>query len=183
MVTLFLLAALILLAMVSGLAGIVIEQQRDPARSPWRNPAVHDALLAVVGWAVLFAVSFAVELVGERLTLEFRHLLGALVMLPFYHAVLSGLRLVYVSARRIHARMGSTMTPYRPHPIPLLQSLAAPILFVSAMLAAVTEWFRAGGSIFFLLLASIAVLLALVRRRDRPLNTGSRSAAPPPGTA
>ena len=165
MVVLFVLAALILLAMVSGLAGVVIEHQRDPAQSPWRNPAVRDALLAVAGWVALFAVSFAVELGGERLTLEFKHLLGALVMLPFYHAVLSTMRLIYVSARRIHARMRSPDALYRPHPLPVVSGLVAPTLFIAAVLAAVTEWFRAGASIFFLLLASIALLLAFIRKR------------------
>lgn len=165
MVVLFVMSALVLLAVASGIAGIAIEHRRDPAQSLGRNPAGRDALLAVAGWAVLFLVSFAVELAGERLTLEFRHLLGALVMLPFYHAVLSAFRLIYRSARRIHAGLRLGNAPYRPRPVPFLHRLAAPILFVSAVLAAVTEWFRAGASIFLLLLASIALLLALLRRR------------------
>jgi hypothetical protein len=165
MVVLFVMSALILLAIAGGIAGIAIEHQRNPAQSPWRNPAVRDALLAVAGWAALFVVSFAVEFSGERLTLEFRHLLGALVMLPFYHAALSTARLIYVSARRIHARMRSATERYQPHPIPFLSRLAAPTLLVSAVLAAITEWFRAGASIFFFLLASITILLAFVRKR------------------
>lgn len=183
MVTLFVLAAFILLAIMGGIAGIAIEHARDPARSFGRNPAVRDALLALVGWAALFALSVAVDLVGERLTLEFKHLLGALVMLPFYHAVLSTARLIYVSARRIYARMRSAAEPYRPRRVPFLHRLAAPTLFVSAILAAATEWLLAGDSIFFFLLGSIAGLLAFLRRRDRTINTGSRSAIPPPGTA
>jgi hypothetical protein len=161
------LTTLIFLAMTGGIAGIAIESQRTPSLAALRNPAMRDALLAIVGWAALFVLYFAIAFVGvSNMTLEFRQQLGALVTLPLYHAIIATLRLIYLSARRVHAWWRADSAPVRPHAIPFLQKLAAPILFVSAILSAATEWARAGASIYFFLLASIAVLLAFIRKRE-----------------
>jgi hypothetical protein len=161
---LVLLTAFLFLAIVSGIAGLMIEAPRAGEQGALRNPAVRDALWVVPGWATVLATHFAVELVGPaNLTLEFRHLLGALVVLPFYHAALATLRLIYVSARRIYAHLRGGV--YQPRPIPFLEKLAAPVLLIATILGAITEWTRAGASIYFFLFASIAALLVFIRKR------------------
>jgi hypothetical protein len=49
--------------------------------------------------------------------------------------------------------------------VPVLGRLAFPLLFVSAILSAATEFLRDGLSLGFFLLASVAVLLALLPER------------------
>jgi hypothetical protein len=114
---------------------------------------------------VLFAIYLLVEYVGaESLTAEFRMQLGTFAVLPFFYAVLATAWLIWRSARRIAARfLGSVLVVWRP--IPVLGRLAFPLLFVAALASAATEFARAGFSLSFFLLASVALLLALLHRR------------------
>jgi hypothetical protein len=107
----------------------------------------------------------AIEFVGDQnLTPEFKMQLGTLAVLPFFYAVLATARLIWRSGRRIQARLaGSEPVAWRD--IPLLGRLAFPTLFIGAMLSVGTELARAGASLSFLLLASVAVLLALIHAR------------------
>ena len=160
---------LLFLAIVGGVAGIVLERPRSPAQRPWRYPAVRDALLPIAGWASLFALERAVALVGaEILPVGFKHLLGTLAVLLLYYAVLSTLRLIYRSLRRIWARMRSDEPPFAPRPIPVLGRLAFPTLFVSAVLAALSVLHFDGLTQNLAFIACIGVLLGIVRRTRRP---------------
>ncbi len=121
--TFLVLTAFVLLAMIGGIAGIVIEQQRDPSPAPWRNPAIRDAIFPVAGWGALFALDISVTLIGElRLPVTFKHLLGTLAVLVFYYAVLATLRLIYRSARRLRARLRARDRQPRFRPFPVLNS-------------------------------------------------------------
>jgi hypothetical protein len=120
-VTFLILTALILLAIVGGIAGIWIERQRDPSLTSRHNPAMRDALLPIAGWGSLFLLDSGVTLIGEqRLPLRFKHLLGTLAVLIFYYAVLATLRLIYFSTRRILARLRSPDQPPRFRPLPFV---------------------------------------------------------------
>jgi len=66
--------------------------------------------------------------------------------------------------------------------IPYLGALRFPILFLAAVVSAALEFSRAEFSYSDALLASIVVLLALIRKPGS-LSSDSRSGAPPPGTA
>jgi len=158
-----LLTALLFLAIVGGIIGIVLEGRRRPADA--YNPATRDTLYPIAGWAVLFALYLAIELVGaQNLTVEFRMQLGTFAVLPFYYAVLATAWLIWRSARRIHARL-LNRAPVAWRAVPVLGRLAFPLLFVSAILSAATEFLRDGLSLSFFLLASVAVLLALLPER------------------
>src|SRR5262249_44641561 len=138
-ITLSVLTALLLLAMLGASAGVLLENQRNPSRSLWSNPAVRDALLPLAGWGSLFALDFSVTLVGEhRMPVGFKHLLGTLALLLLYYAVLSTLYLIYRSGERALARLRPDERPVRSRAIPFLSRLAFPILFVSSALAAIS---------------------------------------------
>jgi hypothetical protein len=71
--------------------------------------------------------------------------------------------LIWRSGRRIVARLrGDGRVAW--HAVPYLRRLACPLLFLSAIVSAGTEFARAAFSLAFFLLASVAVLLALLRR-------------------
>jgi hypothetical protein len=155
--------AFLFLAIVGGIVGIVLEGRRLAKGD--HNPATRDTVYPIVGWAALFALYLAVEFVGaQNLTLEFRMQLGTFAVLPFYYAVLATAWLIWRSARRIHARLrGGGPVAWRA--VPLFDRLAFPLLFVSAILSAATEYVHDGFSLSFFLLASVAALLALLHRR------------------
>jgi hypothetical protein len=158
------LTVFIFLAIVGGILGIILEGQRIPAGSRAHNPATRDTMFPIVGWATLFAIYLLVEYVGaQNLTAGFKRQLGTLAVLPFFYAVLATGWLIWRAARRIHARL-LQREPVAWRTIPYLGALRFPILSVSAALAAATEWYYARFSISFFLLASIVVLLALLRR-------------------
>jgi hypothetical protein len=158
-----LLTAFLFLAVVGGLIGIVLEGRRIAAGES--NPALRDAVYPIGGWAMLFALYLAIEYVGaQNLTLEFRMQLGTFAVLPFYYAVLATAWLIWRSVRRIRARLRDR-EPITWHAVPLLGRLAFPLLFVAAILSAATEFARDGLSLSFFLLASVALLLALIHRR------------------
>jgi hypothetical protein len=120
----------------------------------------------IVGWGTLFALYLAIEFVGvQNLTAEFRTQLGTFAVLPFYYAMLATLWLIWRSARRIVARLRGQEPVVVWRAIPFLDALAFPLLFVSAIISAATELTRAGVSLSFLLLASVAALFAFVRKR------------------
>ena len=159
--------AFLFLAIVGGIAGIVLEGRRIPAGSGGHNPATRDIVYPIVGWAALFVIYLFIEYIGtESLTAEFRMQLGTFAVLPFYYAVLATARLIWRSARRIHARL-ARREPVAWRPVPLLGGLAFPLMFVSAVLSAGTEWIRDGFSLSFFLLGSVAVLLALLHPRPQ----------------
>jgi hypothetical protein len=155
--------AFLFLAIVGGIVGIVLEG-RHVAKG-WHNPATHDTVFPIVGWGVLFALYLAIEFVGaQNLTGEFRMQLGTIAVLPFYYALLATARLIWRSARRIHAWLVHR-EPVAWRAVPLLGRLAFPVMFVSALLSAATEFMRAGFSLSFFLLASVAMLFALLWKR------------------
>ena len=156
--------AFLFLAIVGGIIGIVLEGRRIPAGSGTHNPATRDTVYPIVGWGVLFALYLAIEFVGaQNLTPEFKMQLGTFAVLPFYYAALATARLIWRSARRIHARLRRG-EPVAWRAIPLLGRLSFPLLFVSAILSAGTELLRDGFSLAFFLLASVVALLALLRK-------------------
>jgi hypothetical protein len=164
---------LLFLAIVGGVAGIFLERQRSPSQRPWRYPAVRDALLPIAGWASLFVLDLAVALVGaQTLPVGVKHLLGTLAVLLLYYAVLSTLRLIYRSLRRIWACMRSDGRPFEPRPFPVLGRLVFPTLFVSAVLATLSVLHYDGLTQNLAVIACIAALLGIVRR------TRCRDAAP-----
>jgi hypothetical protein len=166
--TFLILSALLLLAMMGGVAGVFLERRRDTSRAAWDNPAIHDAILPIVGWGALFVLDFAVALIGEhRLPVGIKHLLGTLAVLLFYYAVLSTLCLVYRSARRIHARLRSDDRPMTRRAIPFLGQLAFPALFVSAILATISVLLYDGLSQNLVFIACILALTGILRRRRR----------------
>jgi hypothetical protein len=160
-----LLTAFLFLAIVGGIIGIVLEGRHIPAGAS--NPALRDAIFSVAGWAALFALYLAIEVVGaQNLTAEFRMQLGTFAVLPFFYAALATAWLIWRSARRIHAR-ARHREPVTWRAVPLLGRLAFPLLFASAILSAATEFVRDGLSLGFFLLASVAAVLALLHKRDQ----------------
>jgi hypothetical protein len=157
--------ALFFLAILGGVAGILLERQRAPAQSFWDNPAVRDALLPIAGWMSLVGIDAAVAWVGaQNIPIRIRHLLGTLAVLVLYYALLATLRLVYRSARRIAARLRSGRQPYQPRAIPLLGRLRFPTLFMSAVLAALSVLYYDGLTLNLAFMAAIVAVLGLVRR-------------------
>lgn len=158
------LTAFLFLAIVGGIAGIILEGRRGLGPDG-HNPATRDAMWPIIGWAVLFALYLAIEYVGaQNLTPEFRTQLGTLAVLPFYYAVLATARLIWRSARRIYARLAHR-EPVAWRAVPLLDRLAFPLLFVAAVLSAGTEFVSGNFSLSFFLLASVVALLALLWKR------------------
>jgi len=173
--TVLVFTALLFLAILGGVAGIVLEKQRSPAQRSWCNPAIRDALLPIAGWASLFGLDFAVALVGaQNLPVRFKHLLGTLAVLLLYYAVLSTLRLIYRSLRRVEARMRSDRQPIKPRAIPFLGRLKFPTLFVSAVLAAISVLHYDGLTQNLVFIAAIVVLLGIIHgRRAAPAPCGA----------
>lgn len=162
----FVLSTLLLLAMLGGAAGILLEARQGTSRSLWQNFAVRDAMLPIAGWGSLFLLDLVVTLMGEnRLPVRFKHILGTLAVLLFYYAVLSTLRLIYLSVRRIHARLRHIELRAAARPLPLLRRLAFPTLFVSAVLATLSVCLYDGLSQNFIFIAGVLALLGLLRRR------------------
>jgi hypothetical protein len=158
------LTALVLLAILGGIAGIWIERQRDPSRTARRNSAMRDALFPIAGWGSLFVLDSGVTLIGEqRLPLRFKHLLGTLAVLIFYYAVLATLRLIYFSTRRILARLRSPDQPPRFRPLPFVGHLAFPLLFVSAVFATLSVLLYDGFSLNLVFIACILALAGILR--------------------
>jgi hypothetical protein len=156
---------LLFLAILGGVAGILLERQRAPAQPAWRNPAVRDALLPIAGWASLFGLDVAVALIGaQNIPVGIKHLLGTLAVLLLYYALLATLRLIYCSLRRIAARLRPARQPTEPRVIPLLGRLKFPTLFVSAVLAAASVLYYDGLTQNLLFMAVIVALLGIVHR-------------------
>jgi hypothetical protein len=160
-----LLTAFLFFAIIGGIVGIVLEGRRIPAGSGAHNPATRDTVYPIVGWAVLFAIYLLLEFVGaQNLTAEFRMQLGTFAVLPFYYALIATAWLIWRSARRIAARISGN-APVIWRRVPVLGRLAFPLLFAASIASAATEFARDGLSLGFFLLASVAVLLALLHRR------------------
>ena len=154
----------IFLAIVGGILGIILEGQRIPAGSGAHNPATHDTVFPIVGWATLFAIYLLVENVGtQNMTPGFRQQLATLWVLPLNYATLATAWLIWRSTRRIHARVRGT-APVVWRSVPYLWVLRFPILLLAAILSAALELRSAGLSLSFFLLAGIAVLFALIRK-------------------
>jgi hypothetical protein len=163
--TVFAFTALLFLAILGGVAGILLDRQRAPAQPAWRNPAIHDAVLPIAGWTSLFVLDLAVALVGaDNLPVRIKHLLGTLAVLLLYYALLATLRLIWRSLRRIAARLRPGRQPSRPREIPLLGRLKFPTLFVSAVLAAVSVLYYDGLTQNLVFMVAIVVLLGLLWR-------------------
>jgi hypothetical protein len=171
--------AFIFLAIVGGLIGIVLEGRRIAAGSGAHNPATHDTVFPIVGWASLFALYLALEFVAaDEMTFELKTQLATVATLLFCYAALVTAWLIWRSARRIHASLTGGL-PVAWRSIPFLRALRFPILFVAAAASAAIEFSVGGFTLTDVMFASVVVLLALIRKPS----TGSRSAAPPPGTA
>ncbi len=122
-------------------------------------------MFPIVGWAILFALYLAIEFVGaQNLTFGFKQQLGTLAVLPFFYAVLATAWLIWRAARRIYALVRGT-EPVAWRTIPYLSAVRFPILLLGAILSTATEFFYAGFSLSFFLLASVTVLVALIRTR------------------
>jgi len=153
----------IFLAIVGGIIGIMLEGRRIEG-SDAHNPATHDTVFPIVGWAILFALYLAIEYVGaQNLTTGFKWQLGTLAVLPFFYGMLATGWLIWRSGRRVHARMRGR-EPVAWRAVPLLHALRFPILFLSAILSVALEYWLAGLSLSFFLFASIAALFALIRK-------------------
>ncbi len=154
----------IFLAIVGGIIGIILEGQRIPPGTGAHNPATHDTVFPIVGWATLFAIYLLVENVGtQNMTPGFRQQLATLWVLPLNYAALATARLIWRSARRVHARVrGAEPVVWRS--VPYLGVLRFPILLLAAILSAAKEYWFSGFSLSFFLLAGIAVLFALIRK-------------------
>jgi hypothetical protein len=162
--------AFIFLAIVGGLAGMVLEARRIPPGSGAHNPATQDTVFPIVGWASLFALYLALEFVtADQMTWSLKTQLGTLATLLLYYAVLATAWLIWRSARRIHASITGRW-PVAWRQIPFLRRLRAPILFVAAVAAAATDFSFGGITISDLMLASIVVFLALLWK---PLSSGA----------
>jgi hypothetical protein len=162
--TFFVLTIFLFLAIVGGIAGIMLEGRRIPSGSGAHNPATHDTVFPIVGWACLFALYLALEYVGaQNLTPEFRVQLGTLAVLPLIYSVLVTAWLIWRSARRIGAWLrGSEPVAWRT--IPYLGRLRFPILLLAAILATAAQFWFAGFSLGFFFLVGIAVIFALIQR-------------------
>jgi hypothetical protein len=164
LITFFSLTAFIFLAIVGGIIGIILEGRRIPPGTGAHNPATHDTVFPIVGWATLFAIHLLVENVGtENMTPGFRQQLATLWVLPLNYAALATAWLIWRSARRIHARLRGT-EPVVWRSVPYLGVLRFPILLLAAILTAALEFWSAQLSLSFFLLAGIAVLFALIRK-------------------
>jgi hypothetical protein len=154
----------IFLAIVGGIIGIILEGRRIPPGTGAHNPATHDTVFPIVGWATLFAIYLLVENVGtENMTPGFRQQLTTLWVLPLNYAALATAWLIWRSARRILARVrGSEPVVWRS--VPYLGVLRFPILLLAAFLSAALEFWSAQLSLSFFLLAGIVVLFALIRK-------------------
>src|SRR5262245_29678734 len=163
-ITVLILAAFLFLAMLGGVAGILLERQHAPRRRPSDNPAVRDAAWPIAGWASLFVLDFAVALIGpHNIPVRIKHLLGTLAVLLLYYALLATLRLIYRSARRIATRLRPGREPSK-REIPLLGRLRFPTLFVSAVLAAVSVLYYDGLTLNLAFMAAIVVGLGIAHR-------------------
>jgi hypothetical protein len=165
LVTFLVLTVFLFLAIVGGIAGIMLEGRRIPPGSGAHNPATRDTVFPIVGWACLFALYLAVEYVGaQSLTREFKIQLGTLAVLPLVYSVLVTGWLIWRSARRIAAWLrGSEPVVWRT--IPYLGRLRFPILLLATVLSTAAQfWFAAGFSLGFFFLAGIAVIFALIQR-------------------
>jgi hypothetical protein len=163
LITFFILTAFIFLAIVGGIIGIILEGRRI-AGSGAHNPATHDTVFPIVGWAILFALYLAIEYVGaENLTAGFKAQLGTLAVLPLFYGMLATGWLIWRSGRRIHARLRGRV-PVTWRAVPFLSVLRFPILLAAAILSAALEYWFSGFSLSFFLLAGIAVLFALIRK-------------------
>jgi hypothetical protein len=164
LITFFILTAFIFLAIVGGILGIILEGRRIPPGTGAHNPATHDTVFPIVGWAALFAIYLLVENVGtQNMTPGFRQQLATLWVLPLNYAILATARLIWRSARRIHARVRGT-EPVVWRSVPYLGVLRFPILLLAAILSAAQEYWFSGFSLSFFLLAGIAALFALIRK-------------------
>jgi len=171
--------AFIFLAIVGGLIGIVLEGRRIPPGSGVHNPATRDTVFPIVGWASLFALYLALEFVADdEMTFELKTQLGTVATLLLCYAALSTAWLIWRSARRMHASVTGRW-PVAWRSIPFLRTLRFPILFLAAAASAAMEFSVGRFSLTDLMFASVVVLLVLIRKP----NSGSQSAAPPPGTA
>jgi hypothetical protein len=154
--------AFIFLAIVGGLIGIVLEGRRIPPGSGAHNPATHDTVFPIVGWASLFALYLALQFVAaDEMTFGFKTQLGTVATLLFCYASLATAWLIWRSARRIHARVTGRW-PISWRAIPFLRRLRFPILFVAATAAAAIEFSFGGFALPDLMFASVVVLLALL---------------------
>jgi len=163
LITFFILTAFIFLAIVGGIIGIILEGRRI-AGSGAHNPATHDTVFPIVGWAILFALYLAIEYVGaENLTAGFKAQLGTLAVLPLFYGMLATGWLIWRSGRRIHARLRGR-EPVTWRAVPFLSVLRFPILLAAAILSAALEYWFSGFSLSFFLLAGIAALFALIRK-------------------
>jgi len=157
--------ALLFLAILGGVAGILLERQRAPAQPAWRNPAIRDAVLPIAGWGSLFGLDGAVALIGaQNIPVDIKHLLGTLAVLLLYYALLATLRLIYRSLRRVAARLRPRRQPPAPRAVPWLGRLRFPTLFVSAVLAAVSVLYYDGLTLNLLFMVVIVVVLGIVHR-------------------
>jgi hypothetical protein len=164
LITFFILTVFIFLAIVGGIIGIILEGRRIPPGTGAHNPATHDTVFPIVGWAALFAIYLLVENVGtQNMTPGFRHQLATLWVLPLNYAVLATAWLIWRSARRIHAFMRGT-EPVVWRSLPYLGVLRFPILLPAAILSAALQYSSTRFSLGFFLLAGIAVLFALLRK-------------------
>jgi hypothetical protein len=156
--------AFIFLAIVGGLIGIVLEGRRIPSGSGTNNPATHDTVFPIVGWASLFALYLALLFVADdEMTLELKTQLATVALLLFCYAALATAWLIWRSARRIHASLTYGL-PVAWRPIPFLRALRFPILLVAAAVAAAIEFSTGGFTLTDLMFVSIVVLLALIRK-------------------
>jgi hypothetical protein len=154
--------AFIFLAIVGGLIGIVLEGRRIPAGSGAHNPATHDTVFPIVGWASLFALYLALGFVADdEMTFEFKTQLGTVATLLFFYAALATAWLIWRSGRRIHASITGRW-PVAWRAIPFLHILRFPILFVAALASAATEFSVGSFSLTDLMFASVVLLLALL---------------------
>jgi hypothetical protein len=149
---------------VGGLIGIVLEGRRIAPGSGAHNPATHDTVFPIVGWASLFALYLALLFVADDdMTLELKTQLATVATLLFCYAALATAWLIWRSARRIHARLTYGL-PVAWRSIPFLRRLRFPILFVAAAVSAAIEFSAGGFTLTDLTFASIVVLLALIRK-------------------
>jgi hypothetical protein len=163
-VTFFALTAFLFLAIVGGIAGIMLEGRRISPGSGAHNPATHDTVFPILGWASLFALYLAIETLGtENLTVEFKTQLGTLALLPFIYSVLVTAWLIWRSARRIYAWLRGT-EPVGWRTIPYLGKLRFPILLVATILSGAVEFWHGDFTLNFFLLAGLAALFALLQR-------------------
>src|SRR3954468_22089540 len=133
MVTFVVLTIFLFLAIVGGIGGIILEGRRIPPGSGAANPATHDTVFPIVGWASLFALYLAIEYVGaQNLTAEFRDQLRTLAVLPLFYSVFATAWLIWRSARRVYGWFrGAEPVVWRP--IPYLGRLRFPILLLAAI--------------------------------------------------